>query len=382
MTPDDPQLPQLTRRQEEILSLIVRAYTENPEPVSSKALVEEFGMSVSSATIRNEMAALEELGYINHPHTSAGRVPTESGYRYIVRRLLAENDTASLPAALSAEETRITERLQREPLATESWLHQAATMLARTSQAAALVTPPAAESSRFKHVELISIQGRLGLLVLVLNQGSVHQQMITLPEPLSQERLSEAANRLNALCADLGAKEVRVKARTLALLEREFADVVADLMEQADTDQVRLVYGDGLSDLIAAFPHHETARQAVRVFQERAVLNMILAEVFASAPTPTLPQGGREQGRGSDVRVVIAGNGRWEELSHLTMVLSRYGVPGEASGAVGVVGPTHINYGRAIRAVSMLSSAMTRMMSDLLPAPAQHRISEETTTDE
>lgn len=348
-TPDDAHLPELTRRQEEILSLIVRSYIQSPEPVSSKLLAERYGQSISSATIRNEMAVLEKLGYISAPHTSAGRIPTENGYRYFVKRLITASDLTA------AEETRIAEKLQSTPLATDQWLNLVATVLARTAQVAALVTPPIAETSRFKHLELISIQGRLALMVLVLQQGAVHQQMLTLAEPLPQARLSEVAARINAQCEMANANEVRIRSVHLGLLEREIADVVADLMERADSNQVRLVYRDGLSEIISSFPHNQGAQQAVRVFEERAFLNMILNEIL----TPLI----------NNVQVVIAGNGRWEELSHLTMVLSRYGIPGQATGAVGVLGPTHINYGRAISAVNYVSGLMTTMLANAFEAP-------------
>src|SRR5690606_14098846 len=154
-------------------------------------------------------------------------VPTEAGYRYFVKRLITPNDLTA------AEETRIAEKLNKTPLATEQWLHLVATMLARTVQTAALVTPPVAETSRFKHLELISIQGRLVLMVLVTQQGTVHQQMLTLAEAVPQPRLSEAAERINALCQNLGANELRVKSVQLQLLEREVADLIADLMEKA-----------------------------------------------------------------------------------------------------------------------------------------------------
>lgn len=345
MHTDDANLPELTRRQEEILSLIIRTFTNSPEPVSSKYLAENFQLDVSSATIRNEMAVLEELGYLYAPHTSAGRVPTEAGYRYFVKRLITPNDLTA------AEETRIAEKLNKTPLATEQWLHLVATMLARTVQTAALVTPPVAETSRFKHLELISIQGRLVLMVLVTQQGTVHQQMLTLAEAVPQPRLSEAAERINALCQNLGANELRVKSVQLQLLEREVADLIADLMEKADSNHARLVYRDGLSEMIGNFQHNQGAQQAIRVFEENAFLNMILNDVL----TPIL----------NSVQVVIGGNGRWEELSHLTMVLSRYGIPGQASGAVGVLGPTHLNYGRAISAVTYVSTLMTEMLTNM-----------------
>lgn len=344
MISDETPLPELTRRQEEILALIIRAYSQKPEPVSSKYLADTFGLSVSSATIRNEMAALEDLGYVNAPHTSAGRAPTERGYRYFVSQLVNSSNNLT-----RAEETRIAERLQTAPLATDQWMNLVATMLARTAQMAALVTPPVSETSRFKHIELIAIQGRIVLMVLVLHQGQVHQQMLSLAEPVQQVRLSEAATRINTLCADLGANELRVRSVQLGLLEREIAELAADVMERADSAGVRLVYRDGLSDIIRQFQDNQGAQQAVRVVEERAFLTMILNEVLS----PML----------NNVQVVIAGNGRWEELSHLSMVLSRYGVPGKATGAVGVLGPTNLNYGRAISTVGYVSSLMTDLLT-------------------
>jgi heat-inducible transcriptional repressor len=226
-----------------------------------------------------------------------------------------------------------------------------ATMLARTANVAALVTPPVADLSRFKHVELIAIQGRLVLMVLVLQGGSVHQQMLTLAEPVPQSKLGETAERINAQCMDMSAKEVRVRSVQMQLLEREVAELAADLMDRADTNQVRLVYRNGLSDVLGMFQNAEGAQQAVRVFEERAYLSLILNDVLTSSV--------------NNVQVVIAGNGRWEQLSHLSMVLSRYGIPGQISGAVGVLGPTRINYGRAISAVSYVSGLMTDMLTDM-----------------
>jgi heat-inducible transcriptional repressor len=349
MMTDETHLPELTRRQEEILALIVRAYTQKPEPISSKMLADNFGLTISTATIRNEMMALEDLGYISQPHTSAGRVPTQEGYRYFVRRLL---NAVNLDVS---ERNRINDKLTSVPLATEQWMRQSAALLARTAQTAALVTPPMAEASRFKHVELIGVQGRLVLMVLVLQGGAVHQQMLTLAESLSQGRLSEVAARINTLCNDLGAGDVRVKSVQWSVLEREIAEVIADLMERADGNQVVLLYREGLTDMIGAFQQNsEGAQQALRVLEERAFLTLILNDLLARQP--------------NDVQVVIGGNGRWEELRHLSMVLSRYGLPGQVSGAIGVVGPTHIDYGRAVSAVRYISSLMTDMLTNVYGA--------------
>ncbi|NUQ05882.1 MAG: heat-inducible transcription repressor HrcA [Anaerolineae bacterium] len=356
MTPDDSVLPELTQRQEAILSSIVKAYTHSPEPVSSKYLVDRFNLPFSSATIRNEMMRLEELGYIQQPHTSAGRVPTATGYRYFVMHLVQERDSDALD---SSDQRWIDDRVKQAPLASEQQMAQAANVLARVAQTAALVTSPRAATYRFKHLELIAIHGRLVLMVLVLRGGMVHQQMLTLAEPVGQARLSETADRLNTLLSNLTVNEARVRSASMTLLERDIADLVADAMQQSDARQSGQVFGDGLSEVVTLFPGSEGAQQAIRVIEERAILNMILDDVL----TPMLNR----------VQVVIAGNGQWEELSRLSMVLSRYGIEGQVSGAVGVLGPTNINYERAIGVVGYVSGLMTdllRQVYSTLPSGA------------
>lgn len=359
MDSDETSLPNLTRRQEEILSLIIRSYSRQPEPVSSRYVAEAIGTQISSATVRNDMAVLEETGYITMPHTSAGRVPTEQGYRYFVRHLMQvstlEGDDAD----------RISSSLQQTPLATEQWMNAAASSLARAANAAALVTAPAAQSSRFKHVELIGIQGRLVMLILVLSQGSVHQQMLTLAEPVPQARLSEAAAALNKACIEAGAGEVQARVGSLPVLERELAELCADLMKRTLSDPARLIYRDGFAGLIANLQHRSGAEQAVRVVEERELLSGILANLLSTDSR--------------DAKVLIGGNGQWEELSHLTIILSRYGIPDQVQGAVGVVGPTNIDYVRAISAVNYVSDKMTSMLTSAYDADVSGSGSESST---
>ena len=348
MTMDASPLPELTKRQEEILALIIRNYTQKPEPVSSKMLAENSDLNLSSATIRNEMAVLEDLGYIHAPHTSAGRIPTQDGYRYFVKfHLNPENNTLT-----TSEQKHITGKFQTQPLATEGWLRLAATVLARTAQSASLVTAPIAETSRYKRLELISIQGRLVLMVLVLHGGIVQQRMLNLAEPINQIKLEDVANRLNALFADLSTPQLRLKLIHLSQLEREVAELAIELMEQSDTDQTRLVYRDGLSEVIGSFTDGEGAQQMVRVLEERAFLEIIMNDMA-------------HQSSQEDIRVIVGGDGRWEELNRLSLIFSRYGIPGQLSGAIGILGPTHINYGRAMSTVRYVSGLMTSMLADL-----------------
>lgn len=342
---DNPHLPELSRRQRDILSLIVQVYTQSPEPVSSKQLVDLYKIDVSSATIRKEMATLEEMGYIMSPHTSAGRIPTAMGYRYYVREIMNASNLSTV------EQRHIDAKFTELPAILDQWLRQAATVLARTASTASLVTLPTAEHQYFKHIELIAIQGRLALMVLVLQGGIVHQRMLNLQEPMSQPALSEAANHINAQCLSLSANSMRLRAHQLSTLEREVVDLAADLMERANSQQNRTVYRDGLSEIIQTFPDSESAQQAVRVYEERAFLNMILNDVLH----PIF----------DDVQVIIAGDDRWQEINRISIVLSRYGVPGQFTGTMGVLGPTNINYGRAISTVRHVSSLLTDMLNNL-----------------
>ena len=156
----------ITKRQEYILGLIVREYVNAPTPIGSKALVEKYHLNVSSATVRNDMAALEERGLVEAPHTSAGRVPTEAGYRYFVHKLINNGELSQ------AERRTIRHQFHQSRLDVDQWLRLAASVLAHTARSASVVTPPQTIQPRFKHIELIHTHGRLVLMVLVLEGGA------------------------------------------------------------------------------------------------------------------------------------------------------------------------------------------------------------------
>src|SRR5262245_61263209 len=188
---------EMNDRRELVLKLVIQEFIENPlMPVASELLVRKYAMHVSSATIRNELAALEELGYLMHWHTSAGRVPTDAGYRYFVENLMDRTP-------LSATEQR-TIRHQFYQVRTEldQWIQLAGAVLARTAQNASVVTPPRAYQARFKHLELIAIHDSTVLLVLVLHDGTIRQQSLTLETARRQEELSRSAGRINERCHD------------------------------------------------------------------------------------------------------------------------------------------------------------------------------------
>ncbi len=341
------QNPELTPRQQMILAHIVRDHVQEGSPISSRLLVERHNLDMSSATVRNEMMVLEQTGLIQSPHTSAGRIPTEAGYRYFVRRLL--DDTAGLSVV---ERRTIAHQFYQAQHDMEQWMRLAAATLARSSEGAALVTSPQVVENRFKHMELIATQGRLVLMVLVMGSGDVSQQVLNLAEPVSQEHLSQAAERINDVCAGLKADQIRARARQMPLLEQEVTTLAADLMEGLG-GEARIVYREGLPQLLPAFGEDsiEGVAQALHFFEERPFLDAILQETL-----------GPEIG---GVHVLIGGEGRWEELSECSMVLSRYGVMGQVTGALGVLGPLHMSYGRAISAVRYIAGLLSDFLYDL-----------------
>lgn len=334
----------LTPRQQTILSLVVREYVDSASPVSSRALVEHYGLRVSTATVRNELARLEELGYLTHPHTSSGRVPTHRGYHYFVERLLGQ---VELPLH---ERRTIAHQFHQARQDFEQWMPLAASVLARTAREAALVTAPQAAESRYKYLQLISTRGRSVLLILVLHRGTVKQQLLTMAEPLTQKALDEISDRLNQAYSGLAADEVQAHINVLPPLEADVARLVVDIMHRADAYVVEPVYRYGLSEVLRQpeFTEGEKAHGLMRVMEERSFLEAVLADALS-------PEVG-------SVQVLIGGEGRWDELQACSLVLTRYGVTGFVTGALGVVGPTRMLYGRAISAVRFVAG----LLSDLV----------------
>ncbi|MBM4464201.1 MAG: heat-inducible transcription repressor HrcA [Chloroflexi bacterium] len=338
----------LTARQQAILGLVIREYIATATPVSSKVIVEAYGLGISSATVRNEMARLEELGYLTHPHTSAGRVPTDQGYRYFVERLLGETE---LPLA---ERRMIRHQFHQARPEMDQWLKLSASVLAQAAQSAAWITAPSAITQcLFKHLELISIRDSLALAVLVLQGGTVKQRVLTLTRPLSQEELSRMATHLNEHFDGLTADEVTAQLMRLSALEAQVGELVAEIMGRSGEPARSEVYRNGLINILQQpeFAEGQSARQVFELLEESSFLETILVDVLAPAA------GG--------VQVIIGGEGPWEELSDCSLVLSRYGVRRHATGNLGVLGPRRMPYGRAISAVRYVANLMSELIHEL-----------------
>ena len=339
----------LTERQKSLLLLIIRDYIDSAQPIGSKRLVERFHLDLSSATIRNEMSALTEMGYLRQPHTSAGRVPTEEGYRVFVEQMMLHQ--SELPA--SVQNTISHQFFQARP-DVEQWMTLAASILAYQSQGVSLVTAPHAETIRFKHIELISTQGRQVLMVIVMDGGEVDQQVLTLAEPVTQDRLSQAAEHLNTLLAGLSIEAIAaLSSRTDALEQDIITLLVQDLKRKSESASGE-IYTDGLTNVLSEPEFAESsddARWAMRLFEERSTLQDLLARASTNSSVGGL-------------QVLIGGEGGWEELRQCSMVIARYGAPGLATGTLGVLGPMRMSYARTIPTVRYVAGLLSNLVND------------------
>lgn len=340
-------MPELTERQRTILMLLIRDYIETAQPVGSKRLVERFRLDLSPATVRNEMSALTEMGYLRQPHTSAGRVPAEEGYRVFVEQMMQK---AELPA--SVQNTISHQFFQARP-DVDQWMTLAASVLAHQSQGVSLVTAPHAETIRFKHIELISTQGRQVLMVIVMEGGEVDQQILTLAEPVNQDRLSQAAAHLNSLLAGLSIEAIASLSSRTDALEQDIITLLVQDMKRTSESASGEIYTDGLTNVLGEpeFAESDEARWAMRLFEERSTLQDLLARASTNSSVGGL-------------QVLIGGEGGWEELRQCSMVIARYGAPGLATGTLGVLGPMRMSYARTIPTVRYVAGLLSNLVND------------------
>jgi len=334
----------LTRRRDRILSIIIGEYISKGIPVSSDVVAKK-GLGVSSATIRNEMIELEEEGYLVQPHTSAGRIPTDKGYRHYIESLMSY-------ARLSRDEQfLIRHQFHQVENAVEEWTRLAAAILSGIVHNVALVTLPKPVEARLKHLELVALQESLVLLVLVLKEAKLRQQMMTLEGNVSQEELSASARKLTAAYGGLIASEIADKELKLSPVEAQVMKIVSELMRDEEGEEYEEPYIDGLRHMLRQpeFASSDKIAAIMEMLEQKSLLKSFLPRVLT----------------GEGVRVVIGRENKENMMRDCSVILTKYGIPGEVGGAIGVMGPTRMEYQRAIPTVSFLSTVMSEMVSEL-----------------
>jgi heat-inducible transcriptional repressor len=319
----------LTARKGQILKVIINDYVSTAAPVPSNAVARS-GLGVSPATVRNDMVALEEDGYILRPHISAGGVPSDKGYRYYV-------DTFGFHAPVSPDEaTLLQSELQAARADFEAWAETASSVLADLLGALAFATTPRSPAATVKGIELLKLKELIVMLVVILQEASVHREIISLDRPMSETELEHARNRISGAIAGKSAREVEAALPSAAgRMERQVLESTVSVLRKHEADALGEPVFQGLKRLF------EQPEFTSRPEQARNVVAAVEgAGVFASLASRAAD--------GAGPVVTIGAENREETLRDFSVLVCRYGVPDEAEGTVGLIGPTRMPYERAI----------------------------------
>jgi len=338
-----------TDRQKRILGMIVDDYVRLASPVASETIARNAKLGVSSATIRNDVAQLEEDGYLTRPHASAGSVPLDKGYRMYVETLV--------PGSGSRISEQIRSDVRRQLIDAErdveAWAGVAAAALAGLVDNLAVATFPKAKQSRVKHLELVYLQDFLALLIVVLEQARLRRHLIRLKSPIDPGQLEETTSKLKPYLVGMTRGEIQeMEVKTVGPLEEELVEATSLILAEEDQANYTDHYVDGLRRLFSQpeFTRSDMLRYVVERVEDGSLVQAILDET---------PEGG-------SIRVVIGRehHEHWGDvLSPFSVVVCQYGIPGEAEGVVAALGPTRMEYPKTIDGVTFLSTVMTELVS-------------------
>jgi len=290
------------------------------------------------------MAFLEHEGYIIRPHPSAGSVPSDKGYRYYVETL----DDIAMPVSERFLIGHLFHQVEEEA---ENWLSLAATILSQMTKSVAVVSMPKTADAKFKHVELVSLQDLLGLIVFILYGAKVKQQLISFTEPVNQTQLTEMSNKMNRTYFGLDRAQISNVDADLSPIEKTISDYLVHMMQTEDERNSVDTCLEGWHFLLNQ-PEFEQTRQIMALMELAEHRNLLQT---------ILPQGLPDQG----AKVVIGKENEAEAVQNYSIVLGRYGLPGEAMGTLGIVGPTRMQYARNLSVVKYLTAVLSELIAEL-----------------
>jgi len=343
----------LDLRTQAILRAVIEEYVTTATPVGSQSLVERYGLGVSSATVRHILADLEANGLLTHPHTSAGRIPTDAGYRFYVESIA---EAVPLPAV---EQLMIRHQFGQVEFASEHWFRLAATTLATVTRSAGIATPAKPRDAHIRRVDLVAINERMASLILVLREGAIKQALVTLDgdETVDQPTLNAVATLLNERLVDMTAR--RAEARLASLREDDKVESIASrvgervvrILRDYDAAAIEELFSDGLLNVMEApeFAQSDKLRRVFSALENRSYLGQLVGSVAGA-------------GR---VQVFIGHENQPHDMRDVSLVLAPYGRPGHALGVVGVLGPTRMSYSQAIGTVRFVSGLMNELVDHL-----------------
>jgi heat-inducible transcriptional repressor len=335
----------LTERQELILRKVVEGHMEVDQPVGSKWLAADREVVWGASTVRHELAVLEEHGLLAHPHTSAGRVPTDAGYRYFVDRLLPARGTgkgAPLPLALVRSE--VDEAMR----ATTETLSQVTSLMA-------IVSAPPIQTATIRHVEVLVLQPQVLMVVVITSTGGVTKRLFTFEEPVDAGLADWAAAYLNERLEGLGLGARMLAQRladsTLSEVERDFLDVLAPAFTELDRTAEDALYVEGAARLFSEHRFQDVSQlnALMEMLERRVTLLSVLSEALAER----------------DVYIRIGRENAAPALRSLAVVAASYGLPQRSLGTVSVIGPVRMDYATAISSVRDAALQLSRFVGDV-----------------
>jgi len=322
----------LSDRQHKILEAIINDYIQTAEPIGSRTIAKKYGMGISSATIRNEMSDLEEMGFITQPHTSSGRIPSVKGYRFYVDSMMPRR-------SLSPEESLLLQRMIFNNIyQVEYMMKETANALARLTRYPVIVSEPYLKKAKIKHIQMIPVDEKTVFLVMVTDAKSVKNQPLTLPAAPDYEELTRLSGLLNHHLSGKTIQEIdRPLIDKLLLAFGHQAHILMPILGAVrtliqDEDDMR-VFTSGVKNILA-FPEFADIRKAEAIFQALEERDALIAIIG--------------QPQTSGIQIIIGEENTMELLKDCSLIKANYTIDNQSTGCIALVGPTRMDYGHAV----------------------------------
>jgi heat-inducible transcriptional repressor len=336
----------MENRKQEILRAVVQEFTTSAVPVGSQALQSRYFVNLSSATIRSELAELADRGYLTQPHTSAGRVPTDSGYRYFVDFLM---NLETIPEQVGSY---IENELRQAPADVQGMVEKVAMTVAAVTQNASVASAPQGSQARIKHLDLVSLEPTEVLLILLLEGNLLRQQVLTIGQEATQAELTRVGSKLNTSLGGRGSEDVRRHYESATLgLEKELLGRIVTVLDLYEKGTESLVVHDGVRNLLRQPEFAESSRlqQVLEVLEETRYLTVLLRELIGE----------------SNLQIVIGSENASSQLQGCAVVLTTYGPSNQMKGVLGVIGPTRMAYSQTVARLQAVARSASDRMAEL-----------------
>lgn len=336
----------LTQRQKLILNAIVNDYIFTAEPVGSRSISKRPEMNYSPATIRNEMSDLEEMGFLEQPHTSAGRIPSHRGYRYFVDHLVRVGD-------LSEEDLQKIKLFFAHKInETEEIVHQVANIMSNLTNYTSFVLEPEIFDARLKHLQLVPLNDETAVAIIVTNTGSVESRTVSIPDSLPMNEIERFVNYLNAKL--VGVPLVHFRSflyneigTELSRHIRQYEELINHLERVIYGNQEDKVYITGLANILAQ-PEFQDVKRAKTIF---ALFEQTDTMARAFAPT------------GEGLQIRIGTENDLDIMNHCSLITATYSISGQSLGTIGIIGPTRMEYGKVMSLLNYLSKDLALILA-------------------